>query len=61
MCLHVSFQFACLGAGMVTEVALIGFLACVTAPMHNKITLELESLPTEFTGLALHGCIGLLG
>lgn len=46
---------------MVTEVALIGFLACVAAPMHNKITLELKSFPTEFTGLALHGCVGLLG
>lgn len=61
MCLHVPFQFAGLGASMVTEVALIGFLACVAAPMHNKITLELEGFPTEFTCLGLHGCVWLLG
>lgn len=61
MCLHVPFQFAGLGAGMVTEVALVGFLACVAAPMDNKITLELEGFPTEFASLRLHGCVGLLG
>lgn len=61
MCLHVPFQFAGLGAGMVTEVALIGFLACVAAAMHDKITLELEGFSTEFAGLGLHGCVGLLG
>lgn len=55
------FQFASLGAGMVTEVALKGFLACMAAPMHDKITLELECFPTEFAGLGLHGCVGLLG
>lgn len=57
----MSFQFAGLGAGMVTEVALIRFLACVAASMHDKITLELEGFSTEFAGLGLHGRGGLLG
>lgn len=38
---------------MVTELTFVGLFSCVTSPMDNKVTLELECFPTEFTGLAL--------
>lgn len=38
---------------MVTELTLVGLFSCVTAPVHYKVTLELECFPTKFTGLAL--------
>lgn len=37
---------------MVTELAFIGLLSCVAAPVDDKIALKLERFPTKFTGLA---------
>lgn len=55
--LHVAFQFASLRTGMVTQLALVGFLARVASPMNNQITLKLERLAAELTGFRLALCL----
>lgn len=42
---------------MVTQLALVGFLARVASPMNNQITLKLEGLATELTGFRLGLCL----
>lgn len=55
--LHVAFQFASLRTGMVTQLALVGFLARVASPMNNQITLKLEGLAAELAGFRLSLCL----
>ncbi len=42
---------------MVTQLALIGFLARVASSMNNQITLKLEGLATELAGFRLGMCL----
>lgn len=51
--LHVALELARLRARMVAQLALVGLLARVAAPVHDEIALELEGLAAELTGLAL--------
>lgn len=55
--LHVALQLAGLRTGMITQLALIRLLSCVASPVHYQVALELEGLPTEFTGFALVLCL----
>lgn len=55
--LHVALQLAGLGAGVITQLALVGLLSCVASPVHYQVALELECLPTEFAGFALVLCL----
>lgn len=50
MRLHVPLELACLRAGVITQVALVWPLTCVTASVHNEVALEFENLATELTG-----------
>lgn len=59
--LHVALQLAGLGAGVITQLALVGLLSCVASPVHYQVALELEGLPTEFAGFALVLCLRWCG
>lgn len=59
----MSFQFAGLGAGVVTEVTLEWLFPRVASPVDYKVALELEGLPAELARLGLErgawlGCVG---
>ena len=53
MRLHVALELARLRARVVAQLALVGLLARVAAPVHDEIALELEGLAAELARLAL--------
>lgn len=48
---HVTSQFGALGAGIRAELALIGLLARMRAPVNSQVRTIFEHLATKFTGI----------
>lgn len=55
MCLHMPFELAGLGTGVITQMTLIGPLSCVTASVDDEVALEFEDLSAELTGFGFPG------
>lgn len=56
--LHVALQLAGLRARVVAQVALVGLLARVAAPVHHQVALKFERLAAKLARLGLDRGLG---